>query len=119
MKPAYLIAGVAALGIAVAIANWPAGENAPASAAASTVSYDAPGELTLAVPTMHCQYSCFPKVKEVLEGSPEIAAVQLAPQQDDSVLDHHAVIVHYHAGFNPDQAIAKLDQAGFTGSSIE
>lgn len=120
MKLPYLVAVIAAVGIAVAVMNIPSDNNdsVVGGAAVTDVSLESPGTIKMAVPEMHCQYSCFPKVKEALEASPEITTVELAPQADPTVLDDHSVIVHYQAGFKPSDAIAKLTQEGFSDSSV-
>lgn len=121
---AYAIAAVAAVGIMVAIASRPASDAdsaGPASADVSTISGQTMGEagtLTLAVPEMSCSFSCFPRVKETLEGSEMVQSVELAPQKEEGVLDDRKVIVHYMPGFNVADALNKLGKEGFTGSEV-
>lgn len=120
----YIVAAVAAVGIAVAVANYPstggsvadATDTGPASA--QMVSLPDSGSLTLAVPTMHCQYSCFPKVKKALEETPGVEVVELGPQADPTVLDNRSVVINFKSGFDPDSAIAKLTAAGFADSTV-
>lgn len=123
MKLPYVIAVVAAVGIAVAVMKIQVQPDASDSVsggdvALTEVSMQTPGTVKMAVPEMHCQYSCFPRVKEALEASSAIESVELAPQIDPTVLDDHSVIVHYNAGFKPADAIAELTREGFTDSSV-
>jgi copper chaperone CopZ len=127
---AYAIAAVAALGIMFVIATIPgpsaadsessvAGGESTATAAASDsqVMTDA-GTLTLSVPEMHCQFACFPKVKETLEGAEGVDQVTLAAQAEEGVLDNRQVIVAYQPGFDVGAAIASLEAAGYKDSQM-
>ncbi|TWU34506.1 heavy-metal-associated domain-containing protein [Novipirellula artificiosorum] len=125
---AYSVAALAAVIIIVAIAKMPAqvgseGAGANLTTDAGTVLtsarvMDTEGELTLEVPDMHCPFSCYPRVKELLEGSEAVEEVELAEQQEEGVIDNRQVIVHFHPGFNVDQAIAKLAKEGFAKSDV-
>lgn len=119
---AYIVAGLAAVGIMAAIALVPPAEtttnstdDAPASA--SLVSATEPmtesGSLTFEVPSMHCQFACYPKVKETLEGTDGVTEVALAEQPEPNTLTVKKVIVKYDAGFDISQALASLKESGF------
>ncbi|TWT92616.1 heavy-metal-associated domain-containing protein [Neorhodopirellula pilleata] len=118
---AYVVAGLAALGIMVALIVSPTSqgtlsETAPAAASlvsTTTEPMTEPGSMTLEVPSMHCQFACFPKVKETLEGSEGVTEVVLAEQPDPNALTVKKVIVKYDTGFDPGKAIASLKQKGF------
>lgn len=118
---AYVVAGLAALGIMFALITAPRSEVAPegsAPAAASLVSASTepmaePGSMTLEVPGMHCAFACYPKVKETLEGSAGVSEVALAEQPDPNSLTVKKVIVKYDAGFDVGKALASLKQKGF------
>ncbi len=111
---AYVVAAIAAVGIMLVIANGPS-EEASTDAPATTAS--APVEtletLTLSVPEMHCQFACFPKVKETLEQVATVEGVELAAQKEEGVLDNKQVIVKYKEGFDLDEALGLLADAGY------
>ena len=123
---AYLVAAIAAVGLAIAIAKYPADDTAaasqssasPAAADVAVTTASAAGTTQLAVPGMHCQFMCFPRVKEMLEASPEVEMVELAPQKDPSVLDNKVVIVHHSDGFDATNAVATLDREGFPEPAV-
>lgn len=93
--------------------------DASAAAVASTEEImDDAGTLTLSVPEMHCEFACFPKVKETLEQETGVEEVTLAAQKEEGVLDNRQVIVKYQAGFNPRSALKSLEEAGYKDSGI-
>ena len=117
--PAYVAAVIAAVGIMLVIAREPADQtDQDLPIAAETTSAASLETLTLRAPEMHCQYACFPKVKNTLEQVDAVAEVQLAKQKDDSVLDNRQVIVKYKEGFDVDEAIGLLAEAGYTDSVL-
>ena len=117
--PAYVAAVIAAVGIMLVIAREPADQtDQDLPIAAEPTSAASLETLTLSVPEMHCQYACFPKVKNTLEQVDAVAEVQLAKQKDDSVLDNRQVIVKYKEGFDVDEAIGLLAEAGYTDSVL-
>lgn len=117
--PAYVAAVIAAVGIMLVIAREPADQtDQDLPIAAEPTSAASLETLTLSVPEMHCQYACFPKVKNTLEQVDAVAEVQLAKQKDDSVLDNRQVIVKYKEGFDVDEAIGLLAEAGYTDSAL-
>lgn len=121
---AYVVAGLAALGIMIALIVSPTAEVTPsetAPPAASLVSTTSepmaePGSMTFEVPGMHCQFACFPRVKETLESGEGVSEVVLAEQPDPNALTVKKVIVKYDTGFDPGKAIAALKQKGFNGA---
>lgn len=122
---AYVIAVLAAVGIIVGIATLPekpaSDVDQPANLVTTTDSarvMSEPGTLVLSVPTMHCEYACYPKIKKVLEESDSVEAVELAEQKEEGAIDNRAVVVKYDAGFNVDAAIALLGENGFEESDI-
>lgn len=126
----YALAAIAAVGIMIAIATMPSDSSreeaaAPAAEAPSAVETPAAKmvsadseKLTLAVPEMHCEFACYPKVKETLEGTEGVELVELAPQKEAGAIDNRQVILTYKPGFDVNAAIAKLDEAGFGDSAV-
>ncbi len=121
----YVIAALAAVGIAVLVATFPsfgepeAGDRAASAAATQLVSIaEADGELTLAVPDMHCQYSCFPRVEKTLAATDGIESVELAQQPTPDELTNRQVVVHYRKGFDLNAALANLEAEGFRKASV-
>ena len=122
---AYVIAAFAALGIMYVIATVPnqqpatsSGEPGATAVVAQAEVMDDAGTLTLSVPEMHCEFACFPKVKETLEQETGVEEVTLAAQKEEGVLDNRQVIVKYQAGFNPRSALKSLEEAGYKDSGI-
>ena len=132
---AYAVAAIAAVGIVIAIATMPADqateatpeatvaeaqtvENAEVVAASATPAAAETQQLTLAVPEMHCQFACFPKVKEALESTDTVELVELGPQDEEEAVFNAQVIVTYKPGFDVDEAIALLSKEGFDDSEL-
>jgi len=125
---AYLVAAIAAIGIAIMIASMPQlppgqGEADGSSRAVSTVSTEGrvmeeAGTLTLSVPKMHCPFACYPAVKRTLEGTDTVESVELAEQKEEGLIDNRQVVVQYKSGFNLDAAIELLSSQGFSDSEI-
>lgn len=121
---AYVIAAFAALGIMYVIATYPpqaepkANETAASTVAATADVMTESGTMTLAVPEMHCEFACFPKVKETLEGAEGVEEVTLAEQKEEGVLDNRQVIVKYQPGFDVHAAIDSLAAAGYKDSNV-
>ncbi|MCG8649153.1 MAG: heavy-metal-associated domain-containing protein [Pirellulales bacterium] len=131
---AYVLAALAAVGMMVAIINLPdhAAQQTPSSSTAKSASdtsapatstpasevLDEPGTLVLSVPKMHCEFSCYPSVKKILEGDQAVESVQLAEQKEAGTLDNRQVIVKYDAGFDIGAAIASLGEKGFPETEV-
>ena len=122
---AYLVAAIAAIGIAIMIASMPQlppgqGEADGSSRAVSTEGrvMEEAGTLTLSVPKMHCPFACYPAVKRTLEGTDTVESVELAEQKEEGLIDNRQVVVQYKSGFNLDAAIELLSSQGFSDSEI-
>ena len=121
---AYAIAAIAAVGIIIGIAaipKQPSDEQAvslPATATASTKVMTEAGKLTLSVPSMHCEFACFPRVKEAIEQVDGVQGVQLAAQAEEGVIDNRQVIVDYDSGFDVNAALVLLAKEGFDDSEM-
>jgi copper chaperone CopZ len=126
---AYVIAVLAAVGIMIGIVSFPDqtapnhSEDGPDRSAAEPVSASPTlmaeaGTLTLAVPAMHCEFACFPKVKKTLESTNGIQSVALAAQKEDGVIDNRQVIVNYDTGFDLNAALVLLVEEGFPDSNV-
>lgn len=127
---AYVIAAIAAVGIMIGIASIPQ-ENTPDGpaarqpvaaepAAANTLSgvMAEAGSLTLNVPSMHCEFACYPRVKEAIEKVDGVQGVELAAQKEEGVIDNRQVIVQFDAGFDINSALALLAKEGFDDSDV-
>jgi len=77
-----------------------------------------PGTLTLSVPSMHCEFACFPRVKESIESVAGVTEVALDEQKEEGVLDNRQVVVSYDAGFDLTSALANLSSEGFEDADI-
>mgnify|MGYP001818997573 CR=1 FL=1 len=123
---AYVIAAVAAVGIMIGIAMLPdSRDNQGASTAESATTVasndevmDEAGTLTLSVPNMHCEFACYPKIKEALESNEAVQGVELAEQKEEGVLDNRQVIVKYDAGFDLNSALASLAEKGYDEAAV-
>lgn len=125
---AYVVALIAAAGIMFYLAMSPqpapteaVSEGSTAAAAtpdASQVDAASLVSMTLNVPEMHCPFACYPSVKKNLEERPEVASVELVPQKEEGIIDNPQVVVKYAEGFDASTAIALLETAGFSGSTL-
>lgn len=144
---AYAIAAIAAVGIMFVIATTPGEQSSdptatPATAETQTAETQTVAEtqtqpaesaevlasttdakvetesLTLAVPKMHCEFACFPKVKETLESVETVELVELGPQKEEGAIDNRQVIVKFKPGFDVTDAVARLTKAGFGDSEV-
>lgn len=125
----YGIAAIAAVGIMIAIASTgdpnddgsPINDGSPGTATAVSVdpvTMAEAGTMTLAVPEMHCSFSCFPRVKKTLENNDAVETVALGPQKVEGTLDNRQVVVQYKAGFELGEALKMLEAEGFTDSQV-
>jgi copper chaperone CopZ len=125
---AYVVAALAAVGIMIAIATVPGPDTEPPRGSAATVEpvpsetagrvMPEAGTLVMSVPTMHCEFACFPSIKKVLEESVAVTGVELAEQKEEGVIDNRAVVINYDAGFDVDAAIATLEKNGFDEAHV-
>ena len=123
--PIYVLAALAAAGIAYYLAATPAATPAtavvtPAAAdgvQAAAVLADA-GTLTLRVDGMHCEFACYPKVKKTLESFEEVVSVELDEQPEAGSLDNPQVVLTYEAGFDLAAAQSALAKSGFAKTSV-
>lgn len=124
----YLVAVLAAAGIAYVYSGVGVQENTEV-AAAPAASDDQPGSseatdasaaqlISLKVPGMHCPFACYPSVKKTLEGQSGVELVELAPQKEEGVIDNPVVLIKTTEGFDIDAAIQTLAQTGFEDSSV-
>jgi periplasmic mercuric ion binding protein len=126
-SPIYLLAALAAAGIAYYVASAPVSTptgsqaaNADTVVATETASavMDQPGTLVLRVEDMHCEFACFPKVKKTLEGFDGVVSVALDEQAEEGTLDNPQVVVTYESGFDLGAAQGALAKRGFAKSSV-
>ncbi len=125
---AYAIAVIAAVGIMIGIATSPQHSAEPTSnelAAPAAIAVSATpevmteaGTLTLNVPSMHCEFACFPRVKEAIESADGVQEVQLAAQKEEGTIDNRQVVVKYDAGFDLGAALTLLSKEGFADSDV-
>jgi periplasmic mercuric ion binding protein len=126
-SPIYVLAALAAAGIALFLAATPETQTAstaavsPASAdaseTASAVLTDA-GTLTLRVDGMHCEYGCYPTVKKTLESFDGVVSVELDEQPQAGALDNPQVVLTYQPGFDLAAAQSALAKNGFAKTSV-
>jgi copper chaperone CopZ len=126
-SPIYLLAALAAAGIAYYVASTPnsqptasqsALDDAVVATATSSAVMDQPGTLVLRVEDMHCEFACFPKVKKTLEGFDGVVSVELDEQAEEGTLDNPQVVVTYDSGFDLGAAQGALAKSGFAKSSV-
>jgi copper chaperone CopZ len=119
---AYAIAAIAAVGIVIGIATQPhappAGDAPAATAVASPSVMTEAGQVVLSVPEMHCQFACFPRVKQTIESAQGVQSVELAAQKEEGVIDNRQVIVKYDAGFDVHGALDLLAKEGFADADV-
>lgn len=75
--------------------------------------------VTLEVPSMHCPFACWPKVKKTLESEQGVGTVTLAEQKVEGAIDNPVVHVAVGNGFDEQQAIAALAKAGFDDAEVK
>ncbi|MEM6468533.1 MAG: hypothetical protein AAF802_03110 [Planctomycetota bacterium] len=118
----YGLAILIAVGIMYSITMSP-GDSASTDGETSEIASAAPvnvqtTSVTLNVPKMHCAHGCYPTVKESLENEAGIVSVELAPQKEEGVLDNRQVIMTCKDGYEPNEALAVLENVGFGGASV-
>ncbi|XZE52140.1 hypothetical protein SH139x_003822 [Planctomycetaceae bacterium SH139] len=120
----YLVAVLAAAGIVYFVSST--GEPQVADSAAPVEGAEATAQdgqaeiqlVSLKVPDMHCPVACYPAVKKTLEGQTGVSGVDLAKQSEEGIIDNPVVVIKTAPGFDLDQAIAALDAAGFSKSTV-
>lgn len=137
--PIYLVAILVAAGVAYFLAQTPAGSGqgatnqgageaqrvvstssatgANAEPVASQVLVDT-GTIVLRVEDMHCEFACYPKVRETLEGFDGVVSVELDEQAEKGTLDNPQVLITYNPGFDLGAARAALAKKGYSRSSV-
>ena len=119
-KLLYAATALVALGLGYAIVNYETPGSVDGTVGdttvATAVSTEA-GSMTLEVPNMHCEFSCYPKVKGVLEQSDAVRSVDLASQPEDGPFNPQ-VVVNYDAGFDLAAVRADLQAAGYADTSV-
>ncbi len=126
-SPIYFVAALAAAGIAFFLASGPTPKverpvvATPSPAAvtpvASQVLVDS-GTLVLRVEDMHCEFACFPKVRETLQGFDNVVSVELDEQAEVGTLDNPQILITYDPGFDLGAARSALAAKGFAKSTI-
>ncbi|MCA9155308.1 MAG: heavy-metal-associated domain-containing protein [Pirellulaceae bacterium] len=74
--------------------------------------------VALKVPSMHCPFACWPKVRDTLKEQGGVADVELAPQADPNAIDNPVVYVKLNGDFEQAQAFAALASAGFDDAEV-
>lgn len=124
-SPIYFVAALTAAGIAFLLASTPKVERpvvatpspAEVTPVASQVLVDS-GTLVLRVEDMHCEFACFPKVRETLQGFDKVVSVELDEQAEAGTLDNPQVLITYDPGFDLGAARSALAAKGFAKSTI-
>jgi hypothetical protein len=75
--------------------------------------------VSLRVPTMHCPFACWPKVKETLEQQEGVSEVTLAKQAKENELDNPVVHLQVASAFDSAEAIEALESVGFADAVVE
>ncbi len=134
-SPIYFVAALAAAGIAYYLASPPSdgtsvaateqaagvapqtGSESAADVGTSQVLVDT-GTLVLRVDDMHCEFACFPRVKQTLQELDKVVSVELDEQAAAGTLDNPQVVIDYEPGFDLGYARQALAKKGFAKSSI-
>lgn len=87
--------------------------------AAMPTSFVAGDATTLEIPSMSCQISCFPKIKETLEGMEGVEVVELVPQEDEVAINDHRITVKFDADVSSDATMKALADAGYDDAVIQ
>ena len=117
----YSIAVLVAAGAMYVVATTPNDKADPAAQTVAAEPHDVmtePGTLTLSVPSMHCEFACFPRVKESIESVAGVTEVALDEQKEEGGLDNRQVVVSYDAGFDLTSALANLSSEGFEDADL-
>lgn len=87
--------------------------------AAMPTSFVAGDSTTLEIPSMSCQISCFPKIKETLEEMEGVEVVELVPQEDEVAINDHRITVKFNADVSSDATMKALAGAGYDDAVIQ
>lgn len=87
--------------------------------AAMLTSFAAGDETTLEIPSMSCQISCFPKIKETLEGMEGVEVVELVPQEDEVAINDHRITVKFNAEVSSEATMQVLADAGYDDAMVK
>lgn len=82
-------------------------------------SFAAGDETTLEIPSMSCQISCFPKIKETLEGMEGVEVVELVPQEDEVAINDHRITVKFDAEVSSEATMQALADAGYDDAMVK
>lgn len=104
-------------GAAQRVVSTSSAAGANADPVASQVLVDT-GTIVLRVEDMHCEFACYPKVRETLEGFDGVVAVELDEQAEKGTLDNPQVLITYNPGFDLGAARAALAKKGYSRSSV-
>ena len=104
-------------GAAQRVVSTSSAAGANADPVASQVLVDA-GTIVLRVEDMHCEFACYPKVRETLEGFDGVVSVELDEQAEKGTLDNPQVLITYNPGFDLGAARAALAKKGYSRSSV-
>ena len=104
-------------GAAQRVVSTSSATGANADPVASQVLVDA-GTIVLRVEDMHCEFACYPKVRETLEGFDGVVSVELDEQAEKGTLDSPQVLITYNPGFDLGAARAALAKKGYSRSSV-
>lgn len=85
---------------------------------AMPTSFAAGDETTLEIPSMSCQVSCFPKIKETLEGMDGVEVVELVPQEDEVAINDHRITVKFNADVSSDDTMKALADVGYADAMV-
>jgi mercuric ion binding protein len=106
----FVVSGAVAL---AAVALLGGRSTTPVAATAPPSAVEIPeGAFVFSVPDMHCEFACAPKVRETLAGLPGVENVE-------TNIEAHTATVFVTDGFDADQAVAALAEAGFTGTPLQ
>ncbi len=116
--PIYVLAALAAAGIAYYLAAAPEKSTTSVTASPAAAVLTEAGTLTLRVDDMHCEYGCYPKVKKTLEAFDTVVSVELDQQPNAGSLDNPQVVLTYQPGFDLAAAQNALAKSGFAKTSV-
>lgn len=87
--------------------------------AAMPTSFAAGESTTLEIPSMSCQISCFPKIKETLEDMEGVEVVELVPQEDEVAINDHRITVKFDSDVSSEATMQALADVGYDDAMIK